>query len=219
MGEKAIAQLESAKRVLFPLMLLFWLCCLPLAFSIYTPYPYQTNCHWNARCDRLGEERIQQSIDELTGFFLHQRDHLPAPWTNKEHQHLREVRGMYDWIYAVFAGITLLFMIDLWLSPNAAQRYHRYARHSLFISTGLLLTALLITPFFNVFWMQVFHPLLFDNELWRTNPKDISWYLMPKAFFMRLIIFICVTTLILNLLTWLGTRTKRGIPNRAKSEQ
>ena len=60
----------------------------------------------------------------------------------------------------------------------------------------------MLIPFFKSFWMDVFHPLLFDNELWRTNRSDVSWYLMPKAFFLRIIIFITLTTLLLNLALW-----------------
>ena len=110
-----------------------------------------------------------------------------------------EVRGMYD----VAAGLFVLVL--LWIGydsrqPNAIARYHQYVRHSLWLSLGLLLVCLLIMPFFQYFWMQIFHPLLFNNELWRTDRADISWYLMPREFFMGVIGFIVVSSLLLHLL-------------------
>lgn len=197
------------KRIVFPLLLLFWLFCLPLAFSIYTPYLYQTNCYWNERCERMGEEKTAQSINELTGFFLHHSNELKRPWTIKENLHMREVRAIYDRVFIIFALITLIFIIDLWFIPHAARRYSRYAANSLLISTCLAILAIALIPFFSSFWMHIFHPLLFDNELWRTNPRDISWYLMPKAFFLRVIIFICVSTLLLNILLWWFGRPRK----------
>ncbi|MEZ5480092.1 MAG: DUF1461 domain-containing protein [Thiolinea sp.] len=69
--------------------------------------------------------------------------------------------------------ISLLFMLDMLLGKQVCRRYQTYARHSLWISIILLLVAVLLVPVFNRFWMEVFHPLVFDNELWRTNPQDI----------------------------------------------
>lgn len=205
--------LQRIKATLFPLLLLFWLFCLPLAFSIYTPFSYQSNCLWNERCERMGATKTKNSIGEITRFFRHQQDNLPPPWTIKEFQHLLEVRGIYNWVFSLFMAITLLFIIDGLVSKNARKQYHHFAKHSLFISMALLLASLLLIPFFKDFWMNVFHPLLFDNELWRTNPRDISWYLMPKTFFLRLIIFISLTTLLLNVLIWHLTKDKPASSN------
>ena len=191
---------QRIKQICLPLLLLFWLFCLPLAFSVYTPYLYQANCYWNERCEQLGEQQTEQRISELNRFFLHLNAELPKPWTQKENLHMGEVRHIYDRVLGVFILLTLFFIIDFCFSPRAATRYPRYARNSLLISITLVLCALLLIPFFPLFWMHVFHPLLFDNELWRTNPSDVSWYLMPKAFFLRIIIFIALATLTLNLL-------------------
>lgn len=206
MTNQPVTCAQRCRTIVYPFLLLFWLFCLPLAFSIYTPWPYQTNCHWNERCAQLGEQKTAQSISELTGFFRHQKDTLAPPWTNKEFRHLLEVRGIYDGVFTVFALISLGFLADLAWRASTRQHWHQYARSALFISAGLLVTALLIAPFFSTFWMEVFHPLLFDNELWRTNPRDISWYLMPKAFFLRVIIFICLITLLGNWLLYRLTR-------------
>lgn len=195
--------MERIKKLLFPLLLLFWLFCLPLAFAIYSPVLYQANCHWNERCERLGEQVVLQRTNELNQFFLHQQASLPDAWTTKETRHLQEVRTIYDGVFLVFVLVSFVFLVDyLLLKAKSHADYEHYARHALFISLGLLLAALLISPFFNSFWLNVFHPLLFDNDLWRTNSRDVSWYLMPKAFFLRVIVFICASTVLLNLLVW-----------------
>lgn len=192
---------QYAKNSLFSLLLLFWLFCLPLALVIYTPASYQLNCHWNERCAKIDDP--ERAISDITGFFRHQQA-LATPWSSKEQRHLAEVRGIYDGVFTLFALVTLLFALDLWCcrrTPSqGARRYRRYALLSLNITAGILFAMLLITPFFNFFWMEVFHPLVFSNELWRTTPQDVSWYLMPKAFFLRIILFLLVTTILLNLL-------------------
>ena len=190
------------KHLLFPLLLLFWLFCLPLAFAIYTPVLYQANCQWNVRCEQLGEVAVQQRIEELNRFFVHQHTSLPGPWTDKENRHLQEVRAIYDGVFVLFALLSVLFIADYFLNCDGRRAYAGYARNALFISLGLLAAALLIAPFFNSFWIKIFHPLVFDNDLWRTNSADISWYLMPKAFFLRVMVFICVLTVLLNVLVW-----------------
>lgn len=194
--------MQYAKNLLFPLLLLFWLFCLPLAFAIYSPVLYQSNCHWNERCVQLGEQGVEQRTGELNRFFLHRLDVLPSPWTNKENRHLQEVRTIYDGVFLLFALISVVFVLDWLISKDPRRNYTNYSRNALFISVGLLLAVVLIAPFFNSFWIKVFHPLLFDNELWRTDPRDISWYLMPKAFFLRVIVFICGVTLLLNAVLW-----------------
>lgn len=187
------------KRILFSILLLYWLFCLPLAVAVYTPWTYQLNCHWNERCERIGLTVAEQSGQELAGFFRHQQASLATPWTEKEHQHLSEVRGIYDMAFLAFACISLLFVLDLTKHRQLAD-YRHYATGSLALVIGLLLVMLAISPFFNFFWMEIFHPLVFDNELWRTDPGDISWYLMPKTYFLRVILFLLATTVILNLL-------------------
>lgn len=145
---------------------------------------------------------MPKRVTEINQFFLHQQEVLPVPWTAKENAHLTEVRTIYDGVFLVFLLVSLLFIVDYSLAGDGRKTYLRYVRHTLLISLGLLLAALLIAPFFNAFWIKVFHPLLFDNDLWRTTSEDVSWYLMPKAFFLRVIVFICVSTVVLNVLVW-----------------
>lgn len=196
--------LDKAKTIFFPLLLLLWLFFIPLALVIYTPWTYQINCHWNPRCEQLGLAKTTTSSGELASFFRHELSTLPnPPWSEKETQHLTEVRGMYDQALYLFILITLVFLIDLAVNKRLSL-YQGYAKNSRNIMLGLLVLMLVISPFFRFFWMNIFHPLVFSNELWRTDPQDISWYLMPSQYFLWVIVFLLSTTLVINqLLVWL----------------
>ncbi|HMT93995.1 DUF1461 domain-containing protein [uncultured Thiothrix sp.] len=195
---------SKLKTIIFPILLLLWLFFISLAAVIYTPWTYQINCHWNPRCEQLGIVKIETSSSELASFFRHELSTLPSPpWSEKESQHLTEVRGMYEQAFWLFILITAVLVLDLVLSKRA-QCYQAYAVIIRNLMLGLLVVMLLISPFFRFFWMEIFHPLVFSNELWRTDPKDISWYLMPSNYFLWIIVFLLATTLLLNqLLVWL----------------
>ncbi|PID48996.1 MAG: hypothetical protein CR991_09105 [Proteobacteria bacterium] len=186
------------KNWLLPPLLLFWLICLPLALLVYTPWAYQVNCHWNKRCERLGTELSKRSMLEISQFFRHQYQ-LQSPWSETEQLHMQEVRVIYDSSFLVFALISLLLLLE-WRFGGGVAQLGRHAKGSLWL-IGILSAAIaLLSPFFSYFWMEIFHPLVFDNERWRTTPQDISWYLMPKNFFLRVSIFIALSALLLNLL-------------------
>lgn len=198
------------KTLIFPFLLLLWLFFIPLASVIYTPWTYAVNCQWNLRCEQLGSTKIDTASHELASFFRHQLQILPnPPWSEKEIQHLTEVRDMYDQAFYFFILISILFVLDLIFTRmgSRVQRYQTYAVISRNLMLGLLVLMLVISPFFRFFWMEVFHPLVFNNQLWRTDPLDISWYLMPSHYFLWVIIFLLATTLLLSqILVWLASK-------------
>lgn len=186
------------KTITFPILLLLWLFFIPLALVIYTPFSYQMNCQWNPRCEQLGNAKADTSSLELARFFRHELNILPTPpWSEKELQHLTEVRSMYAKAFWLFIVITAIFMLDLLVSQQL-QRYKHYARISRNFMLGLFTLMLVISPFFNFFWLDIFHPLVFSNDLWRTDLQDISWYLMPSNYFLGVIVFLLAATLVLN---------------------
>lgn len=184
-------------------MILYISVCIPLALTIYTPYAHLWYCPLNPRCDLLSDSFFQQSVQQLTAFLQHQTALLQTPWSHKEALHMLEVRGMYDQAAVLFFGGLLWIAWDV-RKPNSHQRYQQYVQHSLYLSIGLLLICALIMPFFKFFWLHIFHPLLFNNQLWRTDPADISWYLMPRQFFMWVIGFIVLSSVLLQIIfRWL----------------
>lgn len=184
-----------------PLVVVYLLVCLPLGLIVYTPYAYQWYCPINPRCELISASFAQQSIQQLTDFLQHQTTQLLPPWSHKEQLHMLEVRRMYDVAAGLFAVLLVWLSYDLRQS-HARIRYRGYVQHSLYFSLGLLLICLLIMPFFQYFWLHIFHPLLFNNQLWRIDQSDISWYLMPRQFFMWVIGFIVICSVLLHLLLW-----------------
>lgn len=146
---------------------------LPIAAITYVPGWHANSCDWHPRCTNYGVERAQVRIEELRTFMQH-RGELPATeWTDKERTHLAEVRGMLDkFAIAAFLGAAVFF------HGNARERAQTARVAMLAIGACVI-----VLPFFASFWREVFHPLLFSNNLWRNYPEDTSYWVMPRIYF------------------------------------
>jgi uncharacterized membrane protein len=191
--------MAKIKGVLFYISLFYLTVYIPLGLMIYFPHWYELNCHWHNRCEILGYDRSSKAIGELTEFFWH-RGELVTRWTMKEKLHLTEVRGMFD---KMFFGFVVSVALLFWTFDR--KRVSRYA-----IANGVIIFSLiLILPFFTRFWVEIFHPLLFDNDLWKNNPLDVSWYIMPRQFFKYSTLFLVIVCFLINFMLWFGFREKR----------
>jgi hypothetical protein len=187
--------------ILFPT--LFYLTIYaPLVFIVYLPYWYKINCNWNERCDMIGYERAEKGFDDLTSFFLHKGE-LVSFWTKKEKLHLAEVREMFDkmFIFAIICVISLILTFD-------RGRVSRFA----IANSAIILAFLVVLPFFTTFWREVFHPLLFNNQLWMNNRYDLSFYIMPRQFFKYTTVLLVASSVILNLAIWSVSRRHIASP-------
>lgn len=180
-------------------LILFYLSVYPmLAMQIYSPIWYELNCKLHDRCVILGEDKAHQATQELTQYWSHQGE-LGTSWTLKEKSHLAEVRPMFD---ALFIGFITAALLALLLFKR--ERLHRAA----LVNAIAVLSLLLILPFFKYFWVEIFHPLLFDNLNWKNNRDDVSWYLMPKPLFMLSLGTLVIWTCLVNLSVWWWTRQR-----------
>jgi hypothetical protein len=159
----------------------------------YFPQWYTFNCKLHPRCDYIGYPLAQKYIHELTDFFLHKND-LPGNWTIKEKMHLTEVRDILDFL----AVTAILCTVILILVFNRS-----YISKCALVNMIIILSLLLLLPFFKFFWLKIFHPLLFDNNLWKNNYRDCSYYIMPSSFFKHSIIFMVSFAAVLNGILWL----------------
>ena len=71
------------------------------------------------------------------------------------------------------------------------------------INAAIILSLLLVLPFFTTFWRDVFHPLLFKNNLWINNRYDLSFYIMPRQFFKYTVALLVALSVSLNVIIWL----------------
>lgn len=146
---------------------------LPIAAITYLPGWHESSCDWHPRCDNYGREQAGQRIDELRHFMQH-RSELPTVfWSAKEVSHLTEVRQMLD-----IAALAALLGGAIFFHGSARERA-RTARIAMLIVAAFVI----VLPFFGTFWRDIFHPLLFDNQNWRTNAEDTSYWVMPRIYF------------------------------------
>ncbi len=188
------------RRVVLGVCLFYVTAWVPLAAVVYFPAWYELSCRWNVRCEVLGEARTRGAIRELTRFFRH-RGALATGWSPKERLHLTEVRAIYDKLAlgAVLAAAGLLLGFE-----------RRAAARAALVNVGLVAALLVVVPVFRPFWMNVFHPLLFDNQLWRTNRFDLTWYITPVVYFKWTVVLLVGATASLNLVLWWVLRRTRG---------
>jgi Protein of unknown function (DUF1461) len=135
-------------------------------------------------------------IDELTGFFRHQ-DELRSGWTYKEKKHLSEVRDILD----ILSAMAVIAAIGFALAFNKKD----IAKVAL-INIAIIIVLSTLMLFFKFFWVKVFHPLLFNNDLWKNNPYDKSFYIMPGIFFKYSMIAFFAASLSINTFIWKFTR-------------
>ena len=179
--------------------LLYLTLCIPFAFMVYFSPWYKLNCRLHPISQRIPTEKASVYIHELTGFFLHSHP-LETDWSAKEKFHLTEVRGIFD----ILAGAAILSLALFGFTFNK-----KHTRKFAGINLLIIISLLLIIPFFRYFWVSILHPLLFNNLAWKTNPGDVSFFLLPPAFFYYSTIFLIAASFIINLSLWLSPRDRK----------
>lgn len=193
---KKISLKEQLLSFLFFISFLYVTFFLPLSFSTYNAKWFEFACNFHNRCERIGIEKAHSGIDQLTGFLAH-RNELDSGWTLKEKLHLIEVRGILD-----NAVKTFLVMCLILLLTYNKKRLKKFSLINFFIVSSLLI----VLPFFKTFWRNIFHPLLFDNNLWINNRFDFSYWIMPRKFFLITVGFIIISCALINLMSYLVCR-------------
>lgn len=182
------------------LLLLFVPAALAVASLAYTgAWSFQLNCAWHDSCAGVHPDFVRLHGENLSAFYRHQ-GLLTGAWTEKEVGHLTEVRGMLDGML-----VALLLMVPMLIGLWQWQRVRRAAS----INLLLIAAALLTLPFFGAFWSQVFHPLLFDNLLWKNTPMDASWYVMPRVYFRSATAYTLLWLLLINAAALLLSRRQK----------
>lgn len=179
--------------------LLYLTFYLPMSLTFYLPQWMEYNCELHNRCQVIGMERSIEGINELSSFFRHQGE-LDSFLTQKEKLHLKEVRGIFDKMFFL-----ALISIGLLIFTYENRRVSRYA----LINAGVILCLLFVLPFFGTFWRDIFHPLLFDNDLWQNNKYDLSFYIMPRVFFKYTVGLLIISCFLINIGIWLLLRKKK----------
>jgi uncharacterized membrane protein len=178
--------------------LLYLTFYVPMTLTFYTPAWMKFNCDYHKRCEVVGIEEANEGISELSAYFRHQSG-LESFYTEKEKLHLKEVRGIFDKLF--IGSLGALILLALTFNRKRASRFA-------LVNTILVLSLLLVLPFFGTFWKDIFHPLMFNNELWMNNQYDLSFYIMPRQFFKYTVGLLTVLCFLINAAIWLGLRKR-----------
>jgi hypothetical protein len=182
------------KRFISWFSLLYLTLYIPFAFMVYFSPWYKLNCRLHPISQRIPIEKANVYIHQLTGFFIHTHP-LETDWSPKEKFHMTEVRDIFDFL----AGAAILSLAFFCLLFNK-----KHTGKCAAINLVIILSLTIILPFFSYFWKHILHPLLFNNLAWKTNPMDVSFFLLPPAFFKYSAILLIVVSFALNLTIWLG---------------
>ena len=156
---------------------------LPLAALVLTPAWTLQNCDWHGRCSEIGDRTAEQHVVNMRNYFVYQEE-LKGFWSDKERRHLAEVRTLYAWTALATIAACTIVGLALWHSPATVVQGIAAS------AVLLILVALVSLPGFAFVWREWFHPLLFDNRDWLTTPRDMTWYITPRAFFRNSLIAI-----------------------------
>ncbi len=169
---------------------------LPLAGVTYAPWWYTWRIPRQERTLYVGERYALDQIHNLRRFFLHKED-LNAEWSDRERRHMSEVRVWLD--RGALAALLCVGLLYLCWERRRAARVARLVLASI----ALLF---LVFPFFQTFWRDVFHDLLFKNQDWKNPAGSISWALFPLSFFQWTVALIVGTACALTglLAAWLA---------------
>jgi len=187
------------KSLFLFISLLYLTFYIPMTLTFYMPGWMELNCEWHGRCRVIGIERSENGIQELSAFFRHQGE-LDSFLTEKEKLHLLEVRGIFDTMF--FLGLISLVIIAITYNRKKLSRFA-------LINAAIIICLLIVLPFFGTFWRDIFHPLIFNNDLWQNNQYDLSYYIMPRVFFKYTVALLILLCFLINTVIWLGFREKK----------
>ena len=153
----------------------------------------------------LSYEFVSRAIDDLILFFLHSSELSLEFWNLKEIKHFEDVRRIYDFLILSFLGVCIFLS---WFGFRFSElEFKRAIKFAL----GIVFLPLILFPVFSWFWIEVFHPILFSNDLWILNVNDLCFWIFPIEFFMGFyLIFVFIEVGGLAIFWFLGNYWFKG---------
>lgn len=185
--------MSKTQVVLYTLTILYLSLYIP--FTI-TAYSTSLNLLIVDEYEYIEDSVEKSSITNLLNFYLY-KDKLDSTfWNEKEIEHLTEVRN-------IFLIVHLLALISI----IGAFKYYKNSSKSYLFNIGVLIVfSILIFLNFAYFWDYIFHPLIFNNNLWITDLNDLSTYLFTYSFFEKIAMIIIGGSIIINIILYLRSK-------------
>ncbi len=178
--------MHKLKEYILSFSFFYFILYLTLIPFIYFSFSYDLN----SNLSDIDIENKSLYYDNLVDFFLY-KDDLNEYFSQKEKLHYIEVRSIYNFLFLFF----LIFSLILYFNKNNLN-FKRYSRYSLI---SLLILPIIISINFTYFWDNIFHNILFDNNLWVMTQEDLSYYIFNHDFFKYIILEFFLLNLIIHL--------------------
>lgn len=191
--KKQTQQTKKIKNILLFLSLLFLTLYIPLSIMIYSNSYYQTNYNNLNTYNYINESLAKNTTNNLINYFTY-KEQLNHLWALEEEIHMEDVRNIFSILFSLAILSSFLFSYNY-----NKEKLKQYSK----INISIIISLILIFPFFNSFWDNIFHPILFNNSYWILTSNQISYYLFPYSFFQNSLIFLIVISLIENILIYL----------------
>ena len=172
---------------------------------------------------------LMRATDHLLAYIVGEKDDLELQvnvnnqpvmmYNQREIDHMVDVRDLFATLVVVQIICYLVFFVSLVVSYFVDRKQLKAvlfesSKLAVFVFGGAVgLITLFALVDFNWFW-NVFHEVLFDNDLWLLNPRtDRMIVMVPLAFFQRLVAFVIGMWLVSIFLWLLLTRfiSKRSL--------
>ena len=182
---------KTKKNILF-VSLLFITLYIPISFAIYSSSWYEFNYELYRTYELIGKENATNATENLISYFTYKNELNGDIWNAKEKAHMNEVRTIFDTLFIIFILSLASFLLLTNKNKNTIKKISK-------TNIKIILSLLIILPFFTTFWVA-FHEILFTNNLWIITPDDISYYLFPQEFFRNTLLLVILTGTSTNLI-------------------
>ena len=152
--------------------------------------PYQKNSD-------LSHENMSKYRKDIVNYYDAFIELDKTVFSQKEIQHYSDVELYFRFLILLIPISILLLLLPLAIYLNLEYDWKSYLKSMSTFSIIILILLALILVYFETFWNDILHPLLFDNLYYINTPNEVSYYLYPEIFFEQCIkIMYGITSLI-----------------------
>ena len=160
---------QEIRKYAFLSSVFYLIFYISISVTIYSLLWYDINFQSQNLYEVLERGYVEQNKINMIDFFLYKSD-LNDNWLYEEKVHLNDVRNIYAVLFIL--GLISFFIIGFfWDKKYIKVKYF-------IINIFILLSLLLILPFFRFFWDEIFHLIMFRNNYWIIIENSLFYLLL-----------------------------------------